>query len=176
MHEDHDILPDDIRIARAFNDAHAGDAVTLDANTLAAWIDGTLDPGDAADVEAALAADKLLRRFVSESVLAERTSTESATPELLERIRSLPLHGGASHPFPTHARTNRSWWMVSGAAAAVGIAFLGFWAGRLSVTDPLQSNSEFLATATFDVFTSDDSDPLDVAFPPLLTSLEENDE
>ena len=176
MHEDHNIPPDDIRLARAFNAAHAGDAVTPDANMLAAWIDGTLEPEEAAEVEAALAADELLRRFVSESMLGPRTSTESVKPELLERIRSIPLSGTAPHPFPTHARTNRSWRMASGAAAAIAIAFLGFWAGRLSVTNPLQTDSEFLATATFDVFTNDDSDPLDVAFPPLLTSLEENDE
>ena len=147
-------------MARAFNARWAEEATTIDPNLLAGWVEGTLGDEEIAIVESALAADGTLRQFVSELRQHGFPTPESVDPVLLQRIGAITGQQDDTLSFARHARAasaNRPWWIASGTAAAVAIAFLGFWAGRLSATDSPATGSEFLATATFDVFTDDES-------------------
>jgi anti-sigma-K factor RskA len=151
---------DDAAMARAFNARWAEDVATIDPNLVAAWVEGTLGEEEAAIVESALAADGTLRRFVSELRQQGCPTPEAVNPALLQRLGLITEQQDDALSFARHARAasaNRPWWIASGTAAALAIAFLGFWAGRLSATDNATAGSTFLATATFDVFADDDS-------------------
>lgn len=151
---------DDASMVRAFNARWAEDVATIDPNLVAAWVEGTLGDEEAAIVESALAADGSLRRFVSELRQQGCPTPESVDPILLQRLGSITQQQDDALSFARHARAasaNRAWWIASGTAAALAIAFLGFWAGRLSATEYTTAGSGFLATATFDVFADDES-------------------
>ena len=136
----------------------AKDVDTIDPNLLAAWLDGTIDEQDTPPVEAALAVDADLRRFVVERRLHGALAPEQVPVQTLHRLHAIrqpaaPLAFTGSH---------RAWWISS--AAAIAIAVLGFWTGRLSMLDADRTGSEVLATATFDVFTNEPVGVLDGQF------------
>jgi len=127
---------------------------TPDPNLLAAWIDGTIDDQDAADIESALASDPDLRKFATELRINGPVESETIPSRVLRSLHAIrqpapPLAFGGS---------NRGRWLA--AAAAVAIAALGFLAGRQSIHQSTSSNADLLATATFEVFTDESNDEL----------------
>lgn len=129
-----------------------------DHGLLAAWIDGTIDEQDAPIVEAALASDAALRGFVAELRLQGGLDAEVVPDRTVQRLHAI------RQPAPPLSFTgsNRAWWISS--AAAIAIAVLGFWAGRLSMLESDTAGTEVLATATFDVFNDGPDDALDARF------------
>ena len=144
----------DAELARSYLEPLTGDAHDLDPNVLAGWIDGTLEERDAAAVEAALASDPDLRRFASELRTDGSPVAEKVSPNTLRR-----LHFIIQPEAPISFRgSDRARWFA--AAAAVGIAALGFVAGRWSTFPNASPNADLIATATFEVFTDESSDAL----------------
>ena len=141
-------------LARSYLAEIARQSDTLDPNLLAAWIDGTIDDEDVVEIESALASDPELRKFATELRINGPLESEPIPSRILRALHAL------RQPDPPLAfdGSNRGRWLAS--AAAIAIAALGFLAGRQSIHQTTPSNTDLLATATFEVFTDESNDEL----------------
>jgi hypothetical protein len=151
----------------AFVASCASTETPLDFLEFAAWLDGRLDPTQAAQFEARLARDPLARQLLHETRCGDHIAPESVPEAPLQQLRDLlPTTLGSSLPFVApHANARpHVWLMPTAAAAAIAIAILGFLAGQRASNDFEASEAQFLAAATFDVFQSSDTSSIDTLF------------
>ena len=120
---------------------------------LAAWLEGRLSEDEAAEVEAQLAGDPDWRAFASEYRLQGPPAQVDVDPGILARAQAIPVEDEA----PITLGRIHPWWAASGVAAAIAIAILGFWTGKLAASGADEGNARLLAVATFDVFSDDES-------------------
>ena len=141
-------------LARSYLAEIARPSGTLDPNLLAAWIDGTIDDEDVVAIESALASDPELRKFAIELRINGPVERETIPSRVLQSLHALRQ---PDPPLP-FAGSHRGRWLAS--AAAIAIAALGFLAGRQSILQTTPSNTDLLATATFEIFTDEPNDEL----------------
>ena len=151
----------------AYLDSCPNQNTSVDLLDFAAWLDGRLDPAQAAAFESRLARDPLARQLLHEVRCGEECVPEVVSEMTLQRLKDLPADLLAPHSIEPVARigtASRAWLVPTAAAAAIAFALLGFVAGQRSAHDFRMTEAQFLATATFDVFQSDTTSDLDSLF------------
>ena len=158
---------DELALFQAYVDSCPNQSVPVDLLDFAAWLDGRLDPAQAAAFESHLARDPRARQLLHEIRCGEECAPEMVSEAALQRLKRLPADLLAPHSIASVSRIgtpSRSWLMPTAAAAAIAFALLGFVAGQRTAHDYRMTEAQFLATATFDVFQSGTTSDLDSLF------------